>query len=75
MKPPIHPGNPVWKTRSEWLKMKESTAVDIIITKEQSRDDLLKKFRLKDEITNQGWGDESVEAESGWGEPKASSGW
>ncbi|CAO3623376.1 unnamed protein product [Cunninghamella echinulata] len=49
MKPPQHPGNPKWKTFTEWRKTSKPNAIIMPVSTEQLQQDLLKKFNLKDE--------------------------
>ncbi|KAI7861706.1 hypothetical protein BDF14DRAFT_1886871 [Spinellus fusiger] len=70
---PLHPGEPQWKTREEWLKTRVPVAIEIPISNDQSRDSLLKKFRLKDDC-DPSWGGAPTESQ-GWGDTPQTGGW
>ncbi|KAG0189359.1 hypothetical protein DFQ28_003527 [Apophysomyces sp. BC1034] len=56
METPKHPGEPKWKTHSEWLRTGDHKSIEVEMTEEQSRDDLLERFGLTDDPVDNGWG-------------------
>ncbi|KAI8372939.1 uncharacterized protein BYT42DRAFT_578671 [Radiomyces spectabilis] len=77
---PSHPGNPLWVSREEWLKMKETCVIEVKMTEDEARDNLLERFKLTDESREDAWGEVEADTDgggwntttttpSGWGNP------
>ncbi|KAG0179062.1 hypothetical protein DFQ29_002675 [Apophysomyces sp. BC1021] len=77
METPKHPGEPKWKTHSEWLRTGDHKSIEVEMTEEQSRDDLLERFGLTDDPVDNGWGtvdNDSSDANFGGGWTKTDPG-
>jgi hypothetical protein len=68
--PPEHPGEPKWTSFQEWNKSKVPHAIVLEKSASETHADLLKRFGLSDESTeNDGWGLAEGAQDQGWGAP------